>query len=72
MTLELALGILAAAALTIGVIIWAINIAEQKIRDMVRAGLEQPIWANESAARSRALDDEYRTLVLNAHNEDNL
>lgn len=39
----------------------------------MRASLAESREASaDHLTRSRALDDEYRTLVLNAHNEDNL
>lgn len=71
MTLELAVVILAVAATIIGLMMWAINTAEQRIRTIVRAGLERPDDGHTAALiRSRALDHEYRQLVLDAHNAD--
>lgn len=71
MTIETALCIALIAAALIGTTIWLINAAEQRIRHMVREGLNRPDDGHTAALiRSRALDDEYRQLVLNAHNEE--
>lgn len=71
MTLTIALCILAIGALLCGATVWAIHATEQRIRTLIRAGLTRPDDGHTAALiRSRALDDEYRQLVLNAHNDE--
>lgn len=71
MTLTIALWIVAIAAIICGLTVWAIHAAEQRIRVLVRTGLNRPDDGHTAALiRSRALDDEYRQLVLEEHNRD--
>jgi hypothetical protein len=76
MTLLNTIGIVLVACLVVGAMVWAIHSAdaraERRIRNRTAEALAKPDDAYvASVIRYRALDDEYRKLVLDEHNKDN-